>query len=97
LTTKNRTPRKYHPYRKFFPAADLLACFTSDMNDRTIAEAIGTSRKRVHDFHKPNYHITWLEADRYAIRMGLHPLYIWGDLWLEEVSPLKKQERPPIG
>ncbi len=25
--------------------------------------------------------ISWLMADRYAIRLGVHPAAIWGDLW----------------
>lgn len=92
-----KPPRKGMPYLKFLPAENLMKCFSADMNDATIALALGTSRHRVHDFHKPNFHLTWLEADRYAIRIGLHPFFVWGDLWIEEVSPVEKQTRPQVG
>ncbi|CAB4144156.1 hypothetical protein UFOVP1296_71 [uncultured Caudovirales phage] len=92
-----KRPRKYEPYRKYLPVADLMRYFTPDMNDAIIAHALGTSRNRVRDFRKPNFHLTWLEADRYAIRIGLHPFFVWGDLWIEEVSPVEKQIRPDFG
>lgn len=92
-----KKPRHGMPYLKFLPAENLLNCFSADMNDATIALALGTSRHRVHDFRKHNFHITWLEADRYAIRIGLHPFFVWGDLWTQQVSPVDKQVRPEVG
>ncbi len=91
-----KPPRKGMPYRKYLPAAPLFKYFSPEMNDKDIAAAMGTTRRRIHDFRLPNFHITWLEADRYAIAIGLHPLYIWGDLWIEEVSPVERQVRPEV-
>lgn len=31
--------------------------------------------------------IRWDKADRIAIRLGLHPVLIWGDEWLLPASP----------
>ena len=91
-----KPPRKGMPYRKYLPAAELFRFFDPEMTDKDIAAAMGTTRRRVHDFRLPNFHITWLEADRYAIAIGLHPIFIWGDLWTEEVSPVEKQVRPEV-
>lgn len=55
-----------------------------------MAQALGVSRTAIRRFLKPNAMVNWVVADKIAIRIGSHPAYIWGDLWLEELSPLQE-------
>ena len=38
------------------------------------------------------YTIHYLQADRYAIRLGLHPFNIWGEEWMAPSLPRLKKE-----
>ena len=54
-------------------------------NHDRLASALGVSK---HTYRKLRYktHINWVTADRYAIRLGLHPALIWHD-WYEITDP----------
>lgn len=78
-------------FLRYLPAEPLLAMFAEEMSNQQIAEQIGTTRNRIGKLRRPNAKITWIEADKFAIRMGSHPAYIWGDLWLCEVSPVEQK------
>ena len=77
-------------FLRYLPAAPLLELFDSELSSRQIAERIGSTRNRVQKMRLPNARVTWIEADRFAIRLGSHPAYIWGDLWGCEVSPVEQ-------
>lgn len=60
----------------------LLITFMGDMDDTTIAEALGTTRGRVVDWKRGKANMTpWWKADALAIRIGTHPSAIWPDWW----------------
>lgn len=64
----------------YLPSAPLLAVFNSDATSELIAERLGVARATVTAW-KQGRRIKWRDADNHAIRLGLHPVSIWGDEW----------------
>lgn len=83
------TPRIELPFITRLPADKLMQRFPEDMPNTVVAEMLGITRQRVFQLRKPDTMIRWFDADRYAIRLGLHPAEIWGWLWTYEVRPVK--------
>lgn len=57
--------------------------FSTETSTEAIAEMLGIERNMVYRMRK-NGNITWLQADRFACRLGVHPAFIWGFTWVEE-------------
>lgn len=69
--------------RKFkarqFPAAELLKFFDAETDNRTKASALGVHPHIVWTWEEKNIKINQWYADKYAVRLGLHPSAIWQD------------------
>ena len=69
------TPKKYD-------ARLILEHFDEEADDVVIAAALGCNRAQVNKWRNgKNVLISVYRADRYAIRIGLHPSLIWGPIW----------------
>lgn len=72
--------------RKFkarqFPAKNLLRFFSDGTEGRTKASALGVSPHVVWQWEEKNININQWYADKYAVRIGLHPSAVWDD-WFE--------------
>jgi len=64
---------------KQFPATALLAMFDKETTVHAIAGAVGADYHTVYKWRNHNIHINQWYADKYAIRLGLHPSAIWND------------------
>jgi len=65
-----------------YDAMQLFRFFPSEMTDETIAEVLGISRHTVRKWKYGNgTSLSTFEADRYAIRAGVHPSAVWGQSW----------------
>lgn len=63
-----------------FPAAPLLRLARDP-------QRLGVTRRTWDRLARPGATIAGrIRADRYAAALGLHPMSIWGDLWLEETA-----------
>ena len=76
--TKTRKKRQI----KFFVAKDLLALFAPETEVTTMAESLDTCRYTLYKWMQNDVKINEWAADRYAIRLGLHPSEIWTD-WFD--------------
>lgn len=69
--------------RKFkarqFPAENLLRFFNEETDNRTKASALGVSPHIVWTWEANNIQINQWYADKYAVRLGLHPSAVWDD------------------
>jgi hypothetical protein len=59
--------------------------FVKHSNEVQIAERLNISRNGLWGYRKGR-RIHYLLADRYAIRLGVHPMIIWGDEWLTVIG-----------
>jgi len=69
-----------------FPVDVLMARCGPEASAVDIAEKLGIARHTVHKWRvgrdgKPPTTLSWIQADTYAIRLGLHPSSVWPDLW----------------
>jgi hypothetical protein len=78
--------------RRKFPARPLIDLFDADAPAAVIADMLGCNRKLITAFRR-NSNINWLDADRYACRLGLHPMVIWGVAWIEEQPPSTRPQQ----
>jgi len=69
--------RKYDV--RTFPASELVKKFDPNTSVITIAQALETKRSTVYKWFQNDTMITQWAADRYAVRLGLHPSAIWDD------------------
>ena len=80
--------------KRVLPVKPLLQhlekCYEDDAGIR--GKAIGVSRNRFTRL-KSIQEIGWVTADRYAVRLGLHPVLIWEDWYLLTDQSSKHFER----
>jgi hypothetical protein len=62
-----------------FPAVELLRMFDKNASLQSIAEAVGADFHTVYKWKNHGIQINQWYADKYAIRLGLHPSAIWVD------------------
>lgn len=71
--------------RASLPLEPLLSIVTrsagTDMSTTEFARRIGTTTVAVNRWQRQGG-IPWVSADEAAISIGLHPLLVWGDAWL---------------
>jgi len=67
---------------KFFLAKDLITFFGSETEVTTMAESLDTCRYTLYKWMQNDVKISEWAADRYAIKLGLHPSEIWTD-WFD--------------
>lgn len=83
----NNTVRKFGTPKvnksRPFPARDLVirTGFTSCTE---IAGLLGVSRQSVSHWLRNGACFTVWDADKYACKIGLHPVMVWGEKWLGE-------------
>jgi hypothetical protein len=74
-------------FKIWFPAKTLMdaVCFDrTDMGVSNLAERMGVSIAIVRKLMQPGYLIRESTADKYAIKLGYHPMAIWDDWFSEE-------------
>ena len=72
MTNKRRQVR-------FFPAANICDAFNKGTQISVMASALDTDRGTVYQWIQSNTQISEWAADRYAVKLGLHPSEIWDD------------------
>lgn len=73
--------RKNTGYR--FPATKLLELFDEKTWASSIGEILGVGRSAIQTWRQGKTYFDQWSADRYAIRLGMHPAQIWPE-WFEE-------------
>jgi len=73
--------KRYFKQRQF-PATELLRMFRPETEDITVAQALGIHPQIVRKWKYKDTQINQWFADKYAIRLGLHPSAVWND-WFE--------------
>ena len=68
MKRRRRTKPRYH-------TIELIPLLPE--NRKRAAELLGVSRETINRWHNPKTTISEHQADRYAIRLGLHPGNIW--------------------
>jgi hypothetical protein len=74
-------------FKIWFPAKTLIDTVCFDKTDRglsNLAERMGISIAIVKRLVQPDYLIRESTADKYAIKLGYHPMAIWDDWFSEE-------------
>ena len=71
---------------KQFPAGELLRMFSDTTSISSIADAVGADFHTVYKWKHHQIHINQWYADKYAIRLGLHPSAIWDDWFALEAN-----------
>jgi len=64
---------------KQFPAKEIMSMFSPDTSTQRIAEMVGADWHTVMKWKAGDIHINQWFADKYAVRIGLHPSAIWND------------------
>jgi hypothetical protein len=74
-------------YRIWFPAKTLMdaVCFDrTDMGISNLAVRMNVSVAIIKKLLEPDYMIRESTADKYAVKLGYHPMVIWDDWFSEE-------------
>ena len=69
--------RKYDV--RTFCAKELVKKFDPNTSVEAIAQALDTKRSTVYKWFQNDTMITQWAADRYAVKLGLHPSAVWVD------------------
>jgi plasmid maintenance system antidote protein VapI len=69
--------RKYDV--RTFPAKALVKKFEPHTSVMTIAQALDMKRSTVYKWFQNDTMITQWAADRYAVKLGMHPSEVWVD------------------
>tara|TARA_R110000868_G_scaffold322921_1_gene583841 strand:- start:176 stop:490 length:315 start_codon:yes stop_codon:yes gene_type:complete len=86
----NQMTQRVSNFTVFLSAAPLMARWKNNPDPRLIAEALGCSVPTVYQYLNNSRRIHFTAADRYAIKLGLHPFIIWGDEWIAPSLPSLK-------
>lgn len=78
--------RVFHPLKQSktrpFPARDLVLAVRQP-NARVLAEMLGTQSSTITKWLREGTCWTVYEADRRAMKLGIHPYFIWGEKFFE--------------
>jgi plasmid maintenance system antidote protein VapI len=64
---------------RFFPAANICNTFTKGTEFSVMASVLEMNRRTIHHWVNSGIQISEWDADRYAVKLGLHPSEIWDD------------------
>ena len=64
---------------KHFPAREIIRMFSPETSTQRIAEAVGADWHTVTKWKSADIRINQWFADKYAVRIGVHPSAIWDD------------------
>jgi len=76
-------------YDRKYLATQLVESFGLETSHISIGSALGVGRSTVYKWIQRQVRFNAYEADRYAIKLGLHPCEIWDDwftIGLEETA-----------
>ena len=62
-----------------FAAAKLIESFNPETSHISIGEAFGLSRSTIYKWEQRKIMLSAWQADKYAVRLGLHPCEVWHD------------------
>jgi hypothetical protein len=82
--------KRVSEFTVFLSPEPLMARWKNNPDARIIAEELGCSIPTVYEYLNNKRKIHFTAADRYAIRLGLHPFIIWGDEWISPSLPSLK-------
>jgi plasmid maintenance system antidote protein VapI len=69
--------RKYDV--RTFPAKELVKKFDPNTSVMMIAQALDMKRSTIYKWYQNDTMITQWAADRYAVKLGMHPSEVWTD------------------
>ena len=75
--------KRIHKPSPRYSALRLIELFDADANNTEIAEALDIDRRTVAEWRKGRDSISLNLADVLAIRLGLHPLEVWGNSYFD--------------
>lgn len=65
-----------------FDANRVLELFGEEVTDTALAQTLGVNRSTVYKWRRGRYNmLNAYMADRLAMRVGMHPCQLWGNLW----------------
>jgi hypothetical protein len=76
---KTRSKRRQ---TRFFMAKELVALFGPETEVSTMAQSLNTCRYTVYKWIQNDVKISEWAADKYAVKLGLHPSEVWTD-WFD--------------
>ena len=82
--------KRVSEFTVFLSPAPLMKRWKHNPDPRIIAEQLGCSIPTVYQYLNNTRKIHFTAADRYAIRLGLHPFIIWGQEWISPSLPSLK-------
>jgi len=77
MTTKQATKHRC------YPASEILKMLSSETLPSMIGEMLGIDRSSIVRWRKEQTMLDVWQADKYAVRLGLHPSQIWTD-WYDK-------------
>lgn len=86
----NPMSKRTSQFAVYLSAKPLMDRFQNDPNPEAIARALGCNSNTVRCYLSGQYAIHYVQADKYAIRLGLHPFNIWGEEWIAPSLPRLK-------
>lgn len=82
---------------KKLPIGPLVDFLGDDFDYEAVAQVIGVNKDTIKDWKsKKDKKIDKFVADTYATRLGVHPSFIWGDVWYKMPFFLTKEEQRNI-
>lgn len=82
--------KRVSEFTVFLSPAPLMKRWKANPDPKVIAEELGCSIPTVYQYLNNSRKIHFTAADRYAIRLGLHPFIIWGQEWISPSLPSLK-------
>jgi hypothetical protein len=81
------------------PLWDIARSMSDDpmFNQRDFARAVNHSTRAVTRWITAGETLSWVSADEAAIALGLHPILVWGEAWLNVRGELTDLEAEVIG
>ena len=64
---------------RFFPAVNICSAFNNGTHISVMASALETDRRTVYHWINSDIQISEWAADRYAVKLGMHPSQLWDD------------------
>lgn len=83
---------KKMPVEPLIRVAEMMGGEHSKLSQQDLADMIGISSRAITRWRKEGG-IPWISADEAAVAIGLHPLLVWGDDWLNVRDDFDKLER----
>ena len=73
-------------YERKYLATEIIQSFGPEASHTNIAEILDIGRSTVYKWIQHQIRFNMYEADRYAIKLGLHPCEIWDEWFTTELE-----------